>query len=267
MNLNIIGKEVITVCEEVGDFIRTEGENFDLSRVEQKNSFNNLVSYVDKEAERRLVAALRKIFPEAGFITEEGTVEQSKQHEYNWIIDPLDGTTNFLHGLPIFAISVALAHHQEIIFGAVYHIMRKECFHAQAGGKAYCNDKEIRVSGVTTLNESLLATGFPYYHSEKKDIYLDIIKEFLENTHGIRRLGSAAIDLAYVACGRIEGFFEYNLNPWDVAAGALIVKQAGGKVSDFKGGNNFIFGGEMCATNSAIHDEAVKLIRNKWYNL
>lgn len=264
MNLESIQKDVMSICEEVADFIREEGENFDLTRVEQKTSFNNLVSYVDQEAERKLVKALSKIFPPAGFITEEGTVEQSQQHEYNWIIDPLDGTTNFLHGLPIFAISIGLTRGDTTILGDVYHVIRKECFHAIEGGSAYCNDKVIHVSAVPTLSESLLATGFPYYHSDKKDQYLEIIREFLEKTHGIRRLGSAAIDLAYVACGRLEGFFEYDLNPWDVAAGTFIVQQAGGKVTDFKGGNDFLFGRELCAANGSIHTEMLKVIDEKW---
>jgi myo-inositol-1(or 4)-monophosphatase len=142
---------------------------------------------------------------------------------------------------------------------------KDECFHAIEGGPAYCNDRIIKVSGITTLQESLLATGFPYYHLDKKEIYLEIIKEFIDKTHGIRRLGSAAIDLAYVACGRLEGYFEYNLNPWDVAAGTFIVQQAGGKVSDFKGGGNFLFGGELCASSSGVHDEMVKMIKSYWY--
>jgi myo-inositol-1(or 4)-monophosphatase len=267
MQLEEIDKQVVALCEEVGAFIQRESENFDHSRIEQKTSFNNLVSYVDQEAERKIVSALQKILPQAGFITEEGTVTQSKQNEYNWIIDPLDGTTNFLHGLPIYAISIGLTRNDVPILGAVYHVVRKECFHAIEHGKAYCNTKEIHVSNVPSLSESLLATGFPYYHTEKKDVYLDIIKEFLEKTHGIRRLGSAAIDLAYVACGRIEGFFEYNLNPWDVAAGAFIVQQAGGKVTDFKGGNNYLYGGELCAGNGSVQPEMVKLIQEKWYPL
>jgi len=264
MDLASIDRDVMELCKEVGEFIEKEGSSFDLSRIEQKNSFNNLVSYVDKEAERRIVSSLQKIFPPAGFITEEGTVEQSKQNEYNWIIDPLDGTTNFLHGLPIYAISIGLTRGSETIFGAVYHVVRKECFHAIEGGAAYCNQKVIRVSAIPTLSESLLATGFPYYHSEKKDAYLEIIKDFLQQSHGIRRLGSAAIDLAYVACGRLEGFFEYNLNPWDVAAGTFIVQQAGGKVTDFNGGNNFLFGGELCAANGHIHHEMLKNIKTRW---
>jgi len=266
MNLQAIEKSVIAVCEEVSAFIRKEGASFDLSNIEEKDGFNNLVSYVDKEAERMLVQVLRKALPEAGFITEEGTVEQSQNNEFNWIIDPLDGTTNFLHGLPIFAISIALTQGNKTILGVVYHVMRQECFHAIKGGPAYCNDKVIHVSSIAKLNGSLLATGFPYYHFEKQDVYLDIIKQFLEKSHGIRRLGSAAIDLAYVACGRLEGFFEYNLNAWDVAAGTFIVQQAGGKVTDFSGGDTFLFGRELCAANANMHGEMLGVIKNKWGN-
>ena len=177
----------------------------------------------------------------------------------------MDGTTNFLHGLPIYAISVGLTRGNKIILGVIYHIVRQECFHAIEGGHAYCNGQIITVSHVKTLQQSLLATGFPYYHFEKQEIYLDIIKEFLEKSHGIRRLGSAAIDLAYVACGRLEGFFEYNLNPWDVAAGIFIVQQAGGTVTDFMGGNNVLFSGELCAANSGMHGEMLKIINSSWY--
>jgi myo-inositol-1(or 4)-monophosphatase len=264
MNLQLIRNDVLQICEEVGDFIRTEAEGFDLSRVEKKNSFNNLVSYVDKEAETRLVIALRKSFPPASFITEEETVEQSSAGEYNWIIDPLDGTTNFLHGLPIYGISVGLTRNGKPILGVIYHIIRKEIFHAVEEDDAYCNKRIIRVSDAQTLNESLLATGFPYQQSNKGDAYLGIIKNFLENSHGIRRLGSAAIDMAYVACGRLEGFFEYNLNPWDIAAGILIIQQAGGVVTDFQGGDNSLFGKQLCASNGNIHQEMLSIIQSHW---
>jgi myo-inositol-1(or 4)-monophosphatase len=262
MNLLSVEKEVIQLCEEVGAFIKRENENFDRSKIEQKGSFSNLVSYVDKEAENRLVKKLEKIIPGAGFIAEEGT-EREGTNEYKWIIDPLDGTTNFLHGLPIFAISIGLTKNNKTILGVVYEVCHRECFHAIEGGKAYCNDKVISISPIKTLEESLLATGFPYYHTEKKENYLEIIKIFLEQTHGIRRLGSAAIDLAYVACGRMEGFFEYNLKPWDVAGGAFILQQAGGKVTDFSGGDNFLFGGELCAAGH-VHAEMLKVIRERW---
>lgn len=265
MNLQTIEKKVIELSREVGKFILKEGSEFDRSKIEQKTNFNNLVSYVDKEAERMLVENLGKIFPDAGFITEEGTIAPSNNHLYKWIIDPLDGTTNFLHGMPVFAISIGLARGNEVVLGVVHEMNRDECFHAIEGGTAYCNDTAIQVSGITSLQESLLATGFPYYHLNKEDVYLEIIKEFLDKTHGIRRLGSAAIDLAYVACGRIEGFFEYNLNPWDVAAGTFIVQQAGGKVSDFKGGNNFLFGGELCASCKGMHSQMLNVIKQRWY--
>lgn len=259
-----IKNEVINICEEVGVFIRKEAEHFDLSRIERKTSFNNLVSYVDKEAERTLVTALKKIVPEAGFITEEGTVEQGAEADYHWIIDPLDGTTNFLHGLPVYAISVALTYKSQPVVGVIHDIIRRESFHAAENDYAYCNSQKISVSAVPTISESLLATGFPYHHNAKADAYLEIIKIFLERTHGIRRLGSAAMDLAYVSCGRMEGFFEYNLNPWDVAAGILIVKQAGGNVSDFSGGSNMLFGKELCASNGKIHQEMLSVIDDYW---
>jgi myo-inositol-1(or 4)-monophosphatase len=264
MNLESIQQEVIKVSAEVASFIQYECENFDRAHIEEKGKFNNLVSYVDKEAEKRLVRILTKLVPEAGFITEEGTVEQSQSHEYAWVIDPLDGTTNFLHGLPVYAISIALVRNTKPVLGVVYEVTRKECFHAIENSPAYCNDKIIQVSSVKNLSESLLATGFPYYKFEKMDAYLSIIKTYLDKTHGIRRLGSAAIDLAYVACGRLDGFFEYNLNPWDVAAGVFIVQQAGGVVTDFKGGSDFIFGGELCCATKNIHAEMLEVIKQNW---
>jgi myo-inositol-1(or 4)-monophosphatase len=198
MNLVSVEKQVIQLCEEVADFIRTENQHFDRSKIEQKGSFSNLVSYVDKEAEKRLVQRLSEIIPGAGFIAEEGT-DSEGTNEYKWIIDPLDGTTNFLHGLPIFAISIGLTRKDKTVLGIVYEVSHKECFHAIEGGKAYCNEQVISISPIKTLQESLLATGFPYYHTEKKENYLEIIRIFLEQTHGIRRLGSAAIDLNIIS--------------------------------------------------------------------
>lgn len=263
MNLQGVENEVIALCAEVANFIRAESANFDRSRIEQKGSFTNLVSYVDKESEKKLYAGLARILPGCGFLGEEGT-DIHGNNGYQWIVDPLDGTTNFLHGLPIFAISIGLRKDNRTVLGVVYDVTNKECFHAIENGKAYCNDKEIRVSPIENLKESLLATGFPYVHSAKKLIYLDIIETFLENSHGIRRLGSAAIDLAYVAAGRLEGFFEYDLKPWDVAGGAFILQQAGGKVTDFKGGGDFLFGGELCA-GGKVHAQMLKVIEDRWW--
>lgn len=265
MNLHLgdLEKNVIALCQEVGTFIKNENENFDRTRIEQKGSFSNLVSYVDKEAEKKLVERLGLLIPGSGFIGEEGT-DLAGSNDYLWIIDPLDGTTNFLHGLPIFAISIGLQRKNKTVMGIVYEVSHQECFHAIENGPANCNGLEIKISKVTTLQESLLATGFPYYHTDKKEHYLEIIKVFLEKTHGIRRLGSAAIDLAYVACGRLEGFFEYNLKPWDVAGGAFIVQQAGGTVTDFSGTDNFLFGGELCAAG-VVHNEMLQVIAEKWW--
>jgi myo-inositol-1(or 4)-monophosphatase len=262
IDLRLIEKDVIALSEEVSVFIRHESANFDKSRIEQKEGFNNLVSYVDKESEKKIVAALSKILPGSGFLGEEGTNTKGT-NDYQWIIDPLDGTTNFTHGLPPFAISIGLAKGKEIVLGVVNEVTRQECFHATQEGGAFCNNKPIHVSPATTLSESLLATGFPYYQFEKMDAYLEIIRTFLDKSHGIRRLGSAATDLVYVACGRLEGFFEYNLNAWDVAAGAFIVQVAGGKVTDFKGGDDFVFGRELCAA-SGVHPEMLAVIKKIW---
>ena len=150
-----------------------------------------------------------------------------------------------------------------MVLGVVLEVIKDECFHTFEGAHAFCNNKEIRVSAVKSLDAALLATGFPYFHMGRTDEYLEIIKIFLRQTHGIRRLGSAATDLAYVACGRLDGFFEYNLNAWDVAAGAFLVQQAGGIVTDFNGRNNFLHGGELCAGN-AVHSQMLQVIKENW---
>ena len=255
-------KDVVEISCRVGEFIEQEVQHFDKSRIEHKTSFNNLVSYVDKEAERLLVKELSKLIPQAGFLAEEGTSSIGSS-DYRWIIDPLDGTTNFTHGLPPYAVSVGLAKADKVLLGIVYEVTRKECFHTTIESPASCNGRPIRVAPTASLNESLLATGFPYYHFDKREEYLAIIKTFLELSHGVRRMGSAATDLAYVACGRMDGFFEYNLNPWDVAAGALLVERAGGKISDFKGDDNFLYGGEICAAG-AIHAPMLAVIKKYW---
>jgi myo-inositol-1(or 4)-monophosphatase len=261
INFPSVERQVVTLSEEVGEFIRQEAAIFDKARVEQKEGFNNLVSYVDKEAERRIVSALGKILPGSGFLGEEGTSIKGS-NDYTWIIDPLDGTTNFTHGLPPFAISIGLAKGNNVELGVIYEVNMKECFHATRNG-AFMNGKPIHVSPISQLNEALLATGFPYFTFEKMDAYLDIIRTFLDKTHGIRRLGSAATDLAYVACGRLEGFFEYNLNPWDVAAGTFIVQMAGGTSTDFRGGDDFLFGGELCVAGG-VHAEMLQVIKKHW---
>jgi myo-inositol-1(or 4)-monophosphatase len=257
----------LNVCElarTTGAFIKLEAAKFSTRQVEIKGK-NDFVSYVDKTAEKLLVEGLRHLLPEAGYIAEEGT-STKKGEVYNWIIDPLDGTTNFIHGLPCFSISIALMREQVLVMGVVYEINLNECFYAWENGPAYLNDALISVSKATRLADSLLATGFPYYDYGRMDEYLELFKYFMQHTHGLRRLGSAATDLAYVACGRFEGFYEYSLQPWDVAAGAFIVQQAGGTVTDFKGGNDFIFGKELVAGNSFISDEFLKAVQTYFGN-
>ncbi|MDR0418841.1 MAG: inositol monophosphatase [Prevotellaceae bacterium] len=253
MNLEKLCTKVCKVAKETGDFLRKERANFSTSSVEVKG-LNNFVSYVDKVAEKQIVEKLRELLPEAGFIAEEGTAE-SNNEKYRWVIDPLDGTTNFIHGLYPFAVSIALMEDKRVVIGVVYEVGLDECFYAWKDSKAYCNSKEIRVSDVKSLKDSLVATGFPYTNFDKLQRYFNSMEFILRNSHGARRLGSAATDLAYVACGRCEAFYEYALSPWDVAAGALIVERAGGKVSDFSGGKNYIFGRELVASNANIFKE------------
>jgi len=261
MDFEKIKGKTIELAREVGIYIQQEAMGFDHQRVEEKG-LNDLVSYVDKTAEKKLVQGLKIILPDAGFITEEGTATSNKE-DYLWIIDPLDGTTNFTHGLPIYAISIALMHHDEIVAGVVYELNKDEMFWAVKGGGAWLNDKQIQVSARAKLSESLLATGFPYYDFEQMAAYLNILNELMQSTHGLRRMGSAAVDLAYVACGRFEGFFEYNLKSWDVAAGCLLVKEAGGQVTDFSLGDNFLFGKEIIAGGSSFN-EMQSVIAKHW---
>jgi myo-inositol-1(or 4)-monophosphatase len=250
------------LTSEVRLFILNERKNFKTSSIEIKGH-NDLVSYVDKKAEQMIVEALKPLVDGAGFITEEQTISESGE-DFNWIIDPLDGTTNFIHGMPNFCISIALMGKQELELGVVHELNFDECFYAWKDGGAFMNGEIISVSDRTKLADSLLATGFPYHDYGKMKEYMEVFDYCMRNTHGLRRLGSAAADLVYVACGRFEGFYEYGLNPWDVAAGALIVKEAGGTVTDFSGGADFVFGKEMIATNPAIAGELLAVIRERF---
>lgn len=253
-NLQRLTEQVAALSRDVAVFIRKEASRFTEASVESK-SLNNLVSYVDKGAEQRLVDGLAKLLPEAGFIAEEGT--GSRKDGLNWIIDPLDGTTNFVHGVPCYCISIGLHDGERMLVGVVHEVTRDECFTAWKGGGAFLNGKAVRVSIRKHLIESLLATGFPYDDFGREAEYMQLLRELMHGSRGIRRLGSAAADLAYVACGRFEAFYEYGLNPWDVAAGALLVEEAGGQVTDFHNGGNWLFGEEIVASNGAIHQELI----------
>lgn len=259
MNLESICTEARGIIKDVGIFLKNEISNIKAENIELKG-YNNFVTYVDKTSEQLLTNALGKLLPDSGFIVEEKTTD-IKGKEYTWIIDPLDGTTNYIHSVPLFAISVALTKNDKTILGIVYEINLDECFYAFEGGGAFLNSKKISVSKVEKLKDSLLATGFPNVNYSRLENYMKHLEFLFGNTHGVRRLGSAATDLAYVACGRYDGFYEYDLSPWDVAAGAFIAEQAGGKVSDFKGGDNFIFGKEIIASNNLIFREFLEITK------
>jgi myo-inositol-1(or 4)-monophosphatase len=259
MALQNIVNQVIEVAKQAGDFIREERRSFDPDKIEYKG-LNDMVSYVDKNAERIIVEGLKKILPESGFITEEKTTTTVGER-YNWIIDPLDGTTNFIHGVPAFSVSIALKEYDELVLGVVYEINQDECFSAYKDAPAYLNGKEISVSKNNTVATSLIATGFPYYDFTKQAAYIELFTELMKSSHGLRRIGSAAVDLAYTACGRFDAFYEYNLNAWDVAAGIVIVKQAGGEILNFKGGSEVLEARELLATNTKITGEMLTAIQ------
>jgi len=261
IDLNKLLPEVINVAKKAGAFIRKERLSFCYESAENKGP-NDLVSYVDKSAELLIVEGLSQFFPDAGFIVEENT--KSERKDFNWIVDPLDGTTNFIHGIPSYAVSIGLEFNNDIILGVVYEVSRDECFYAIKGGGAFLNGGKIEVSLRKNLSESLIATGFPIYNFDRITSYLGAFEHFMRTTHGLRRIGAAAVELCYLACGRVDAFFEYNLQAWDVAAGGLIVKEAGGTICDFSGGTNWIFGRETSATNKALEAEFNKIIKEKF---
>ena len=262
MELKHLIENICSISKEVGIFIKDECAKINVGDIETKSQ-NSLVTYVDKTAEKKIVDFLSELIPEAGFIAEEGTSDK-KGEVYNWVIDPLDGTTNFIHGIPTYCVSIGLLKEKELIAGVVYEPNRDEMFYAWKDGGAFLNGQSISVSSTDKLSDSLLATGFPYYDYKRLEAYMDILKWLMHNSRGVRRIGSAAIDLAYVACGRFEAFYEYSLNPWDVAAGALIVKEAGGSVTDFEGGENYLFGREIIASNKHMEAELLDKIKGSF---
>lgn len=257
MNLEKLCEEVCQLSKTVGKFIKEQKISIDDIEVKAKNS---LVTFVDKTAEKMIVDRLEALIPASGFITEEETSTKIGE-KYNWIIDPLDGTTNFIHSVPCFCVSIGLKRNDELILGVIYEINLDELFYAWEGSNAYLNGKEIHVSNTSTLENALIATGFPYSDYENQEEYLLLFKDLMKNSRGLRRLGSAAVDLAYVACGRYDTFYEYSLNSWDVAAGTFIVKQAGGVVTDFSGGDNYLFGKELIASNKLIQMEFLEKVK------
>ena len=258
MDLENICKKVVTIARETGQFVKDTRKSGGLS-VEEKG-LNDFVTRVDKMSQNKIVSALEGLVPGAGFILEEEDTVHGRKNEFNWIVDPIDGTTNYIHGAPPYAISIALANGEDLIAGVVYEIVMDEAFYAWKGGGTWLNGEKVTASDRLKVSDSLIATGFPYSDFSYLDSFMKSMDFFMKNSHGLRRLGSAATDLAYVACGRYDAFYEYGLHPWDVAAGTVLIREAGGQVSDFKGGDDFLFGSTIIAANGNVFDEMLGII-------
>ena len=229
------------------------------TNITRKSNALDLVTEADKEAETAIIAAIRRVFPDHAILAEEsGASEQRSEHR--WIIDPLDGTTNFAHGFPAFCVSIAYEHRGRVQYGVVFDPLHKDLFTARRGKGAKLNGKAIRVSKSKKLATSLLATGFAYDRRERRRFYLAFWEEMMTRVEGVRRAGSAALDLASVACGRIDGFWEFGLKPWDVAAGSLLVAEAGGAVTNMDGTRLDLAGAQILATNQLIHREMAQVL-------
>jgi len=230
--------------------------------VDNKEGINNLVTEVDKHSEKRIIEIIRKHYPTHSIISEE-VGEMIQDSPYQWIIDPIDGTVNFAHGIPLCCVSIGLKHNEDLILGTVYNPMMNELFFAEKGKGAFLNEKPISVSTKSDFRKACLVTGFPYKWPDSKEHPIRVFERFIMEGLPVRRLGSAAIDLCWVACGRFDGFWEYNLSSWDVAAGYLIVQEAGGRITNFEGDAYSVFDKETLATNGHIHEEMLRLIRKK----
>jgi myo-inositol-1(or 4)-monophosphatase len=225
----------------------------------QSKSPNDFVTEVDRAAEAAIIDVLRETYPEHAILAEESG--RSGDSEYCWIIDPLDGTTNFIHGFPQYAISIALARNNVVEHGVVFDPVRNELFTASKGSGAFLNDRRIRVSRRTRLSESLIGTGFPFRGDEDIDAYLNAFREITRKSSGIRRPGAAALDLAWVACGRLDGFWEAGLSPWDMAAGALLIQEAGGLVGDFDGDSGHLDSGRVVAGPPKVFAQLLPIVQ------
>ena len=260
------------MAREAGAYIKKERASFSLDKVERKHA-HDYVSYVDKGSEQMIVKALRKILPEAGFITEEGTTKDDvrgqkknvsdvspQPSDFTWVVDPLDGTTNFIHGFAPYAVSIALCKGREIVIGVVYEIVSDECFYSWQNGGAFVNEEPLHV-GTSAINDALLCLQLPYNSDAYKPIITRLLNRFYGNVGSIRMLGSAAIALCYVAAGRLDAYAERYIGQWDYMAGALIVKEAGGRVTNYAGDDYFMEGDSIVATNSVVHQDLLEAVR------
>lgn len=272
MELQQLTLSVCRVAREAGAYIKKERASFSLDKVERKHA-HDYVSYVDKGSEQMIVKALRKILPEAGFITEEGTTKDDvrgqkknvsdvspQPSDFTWVVDPLDGTTNFIHGFAPYAVSIALCKGREIVIGVVYEIVSDECFYAWQNGGAFVNEEPLHV-GTSAINDALLCLQLPYNSDAYKPVITRLLNRFYGNVGSIRMLGSAAIALCYVAAGRLDAYAERYIGQWDYMAGALIVKEAGGRVTNYAGDDYFMEGDSIVATNGVVHQDLLEAVR------
>ncbi len=258
MTLPAIVNTAVRAARAAADYIVRSSRHLDTLKVSEKSP-RDFVSDVDQEAERRIIEKIRAAYPDHAILAEESGLDG--EHEYQWIIDPLDGTTNFLHGFPNYSVSIAVCRNGKVEHGVIYDPNLDELFVATRGGGATLNNRRIRVSRRENLSGALLSTGFPFRPTQNVDLYLATLRALMSKTSGIRRPGSAALDLAYLAAGRVDGFWEFNLRIWDYAAGVLMVQEAGGLVTDMEGGHSFMESGDLVAANPKVIREILTTIR------
>ncbi|MQY50927.1 inositol monophosphatase [Rhodocyclus tenuis] len=251
----------IKAARRASQIINRASQDIDRLQIVRKQQ-SDFVTEVDRAAEAAIIETLREAYPEHAILAEESghSAGRAGESEFEWIIDPLDGTTNFIHGVPQYAVSIALRHRGQLTQAVVYDTVRNELFAASKGGGAFLNDRRIRVSRCLRLDEALIGTGFPYRSFQHADAYLGIFRELMQKTAGMRRPGAASLDLAWVACGRLDGFWEFGLSPWDMAGGALLISEAGGLVSDLAGEPNYLDTGNLVAGNPKVFSQLLQIV-------
>jgi myo-inositol-1(or 4)-monophosphatase len=249
----------VRAARRAGSIINRASLNGSSLNVRSKR-VNDFVTQVDQAAEEAIIEIVRKAHPDHGFLAEESG-KTTGAAEYLWIIDPLDGTTNFIHGFPQYCVSIAVEHRGALAHGVVYDPVKNELFTASKGRGAFLNDRRIRVSKCTRLKESLVGTGFPFKELSRLDLYTAQLRNLIQGSAGVRRAGAAALDLAYVACGRLDAFWEMGLSPWDMAAGALLIQEAGGLVGDFSGEARYMQSGDMSAATPKVFPQLLEALR------
>jgi myo-inositol-1(or 4)-monophosphatase len=249
---------------EAGKILKQHFRKISISDIREKSK-NDFLTYVDELAENKIIEIINKKFPEHSILAEESG-GQKKNHSHCWIIDPLDGTKNYINGLPVFAVSIALQVNDQIIVSVVLDVMQNEMYYAEKGKGAFLIKSKIHVSESENIEKSLLATGFPFKNKKLLDLYMNCFKDIFKHCSGVRRMGAAAIDLAYVASGHYDAFWEMGLNPWDMAAGELLIREAGGKVTDFWNENNHLTNSFILASNTKVHEIVFKIISKHFPN-